>query len=98
MKTKLLLLLFVFVFSLFAFNICRRTITRAKTCAPSTSPSVNPFKLEKYRIVPGTLFRIETDKDIFRESDRVSLTLIYKTENYRKTKRIDIKRSISKRR
>lgn len=93
MKTKLLLLLFVFCFLVYLPLIfAEEPSPEQKTCAPSTSPSVNPFKLEKYRIVPGTLFRIETDKDIFRESDRVSLTLIYKTENYRKTKRIDIKK------
>lgn len=53
---------------------------------------LNPFTLIKNRIVPGTSFQIDVDKEIFnKKKDKVSLILIYKFEKYTQTKRIPIK-------
>lgn len=69
---------------------------KQKSGESSGSLPLNPFKLKKDRIVPGTTFKIEVDKEIFnkdKEKDKVSvlLALIYETKKNGSKKRIDIK-------
>lgn len=83
-----LVVLFLFLPSVFA----EEKPQLKKLNEPSQLVSLNPFTLIKNRIVPGTSFQINVDKDIFnKEKDKVSLTLIYKFENDTQTKRITIK-------
>ncbi len=94
MKTKFilfffpLLVLFLFLPSIFA----EEKSQLKKLNEPSQLVPLNPFTLIKNRIVPGTSFQINVDKEIFKkENDKVSLTLMYKFENDIQTKRIPIK-------
>ncbi len=94
MKTKFilfffpLLVLFLFLPSIFA----EEKSQLKKLNEPSQLVPLNPFTLIKNRIVPGTSFQINVDKEIFKkENDKVSLTLMYKFENDTQTKRIPIK-------
>src|SRR4030043_2106435 len=92
MQKKIVFLFFLLCFLVHSALIFAEELSNEKkNCDPSTSLSVNPFKLPNYRIVPGTSFRIDVDKGIFKEEDKVLLTFIYKVENQGKTKHIDIK-------
>ncbi len=66
---------------------------KQKSGEPSGSLPLNPFKLKKTRIVPGTTFNIEVNKKIFnKEKDKVSLSLIYKIKKYGSEKSIAIRK------
>ncbi|MBM4140399.1 MAG: hypothetical protein FJ242_02740 [Nitrospira sp.] len=90
---KILLLFFLLCFlTCQPLSHAEEIPNKQKSGEPSGSLPLNPFKLKKTRIVPGTTFKIEVDKEIFnKEKDKVSLSLIYKIEKYRSEKRIAIK-------
>lgn len=94
MKIKSLLFFFLplVLFSFLPSIFAEEKSQLKKLNEPSQLVSLNPFTLIKNRIVPGTSFQINVDKDIFnKEKDKVSLTLIYIFENDTQTKRIPIK-------
>ncbi|MCX7914331.1 MAG: hypothetical protein N2511_07085 [Thermodesulfovibrionales bacterium] len=88
----------VLLFFLPYFLICQplslaeKISTGHKYTETSASLPLKPFKLERDRIIPGTIFQIEVNKEIFdREKDKISLSFIYRIEKDRFEKRIDIK-------
>lgn len=81
-RQKILLLFFLACFlTCQPLSHAEEIANKQKSGEPPVSLPLNPFKLEKDRIVPGTTFRIEVDKEIFnKEKDKVLLSLKYRSE------------------